>query len=172
MDSHCYCYYWDYCGYCYYLWLYFFHSGTRWRSCRRAFRRTLQWTFRDTHSSNTRRFSELSPSHAPPPPAPPLRQRAMAQLRPVSVPAVIKDMAGKNLAHTLPEFDRHYMPNGHLDPDVSATGTTLHIVQIWKVKLRELPEVSARFLRSWHMEHHHWINNNQAWIHLYLIASK
>ena len=38
---------------------------------------------------------EVSPSHAPPPPAPPLRQRAMAQLLPVSVPAVIKDMAGK-----------------------------------------------------------------------------
>jgi hypothetical protein len=34
-------------------------------------------------------------AHAPPPPAPPLRQRAMAQLLPVSVPAVIKDMAGK-----------------------------------------------------------------------------
>ncbi len=31
----------------------------------------------------------VSPSHAPPPPAPPLRQRAMAQLRPVSVPAVM-----------------------------------------------------------------------------------
>ena len=46
----------------------------------------------------------------------------MAQLLPVSVPAVIKDMAGKNLAHTLREFDRHYMPNGHPDPDVSATG--------------------------------------------------
>jgi hypothetical protein len=39
---------------------------------------------------------EVSPSHAPPLPAPPLRQRAMAQLLPVSVPAVIKDMAGKN----------------------------------------------------------------------------
>ena len=32
---------------------------------------------------------DVSPSHAPPPPAPPLRQRAMAQLRPVSVPAVM-----------------------------------------------------------------------------------
>jgi hypothetical protein len=36
---------------------------------------------------------EVSPSRALPPPAPPLRQRAMAQLLPVSVPAVIKDMA-------------------------------------------------------------------------------
>ena len=65
---------------------------------------------------------DVSPSHVPPPPVPPLRQRAMAQLRPVSVPAVIKDMAGKNLAQTLRDFDRHYMPNGHPDPDASATG--------------------------------------------------
>ena len=65
---------------------------------------------------------DVSPSLAPPPPAPPLRHRAMAQLRPVSVPAVIKDMAGKNLAQTLREFNRHYLPNGHPDPDVSATG--------------------------------------------------
>ncbi len=63
-----------------------------------------------------------SPAPAPPSPAPPLRQRAMAQLRPVSVPAVIKDMAGRNLAQTLRDFDRHYMPNGHPDPDSSATG--------------------------------------------------
>ena len=32
---------------------------------------------------------DVSPSHGPPPTAPPLRQRAMAQLRPVSVPAVM-----------------------------------------------------------------------------------
>jgi hypothetical protein len=44
----------------------------------------------------------------------------MAQLRPASVPAVINDTAGKNLAQTLRDFDRHYMPNGH--PDASATG--------------------------------------------------
>jgi hypothetical protein len=65
---------------------------------------------------------KVSPSLAPPPHAPPLRQRAMAQLLPVSVPAVIKDMAGKNLAKTLRDFDSHYMPNGQPDPDVSATG--------------------------------------------------
>ncbi len=63
---------------------------------------------------------DVSPSHAPHPPAPPLWQRAMAQLRTVSVPAVIKDMAGKHLAQTLRDFDRHYMPNGHPDPDASA----------------------------------------------------
>ena len=37
---------------------------------------------------------EVSPPRAPPPSAPPWRQRAIAQLLPVSVPAVIKDMAG------------------------------------------------------------------------------
>ena len=46
----------------------------------------------------------------------------MTQLLPGSVPAVIKDTAGKNLAHTLREFDRHCMPSGHPDLDVSATG--------------------------------------------------
>jgi hypothetical protein len=39
----------------------------------------------------------VSRSHAPPPPVPPLLQRATAQLRPVSIPAVIKDIAGKFL---------------------------------------------------------------------------
>ena len=53
---------------------------------------------------------EVSPSRALPPPAPLLRQRAMAQLLPVSVPAVIKDMAGKNLAKTLVSSTR-----GHWD---------------------------------------------------------
>ncbi len=41
--------------------------------------------------SRTPPTPDLSPSHAPPPPAPPVRQRAVAQLRPVSVTAVIKD---------------------------------------------------------------------------------
>ena len=54
---------------------------------------------------------DVSSSRAPPPPAPPLRQCAMAKLLPVSVPAVIKDMAGKNLAQKLQDFDSHYMPN-------------------------------------------------------------
>ncbi len=38
---------------------------------------------------------DVSRSHDPPPPVPPLLQRAMAQLRPVSIPVVIKDMADK-----------------------------------------------------------------------------
>jgi hypothetical protein len=45
---------------------------------------------------------DVSRSHDPPPP---VLQRAMAQLRPVSIPAVIKDIAGKFPAKTLRNFD-------------------------------------------------------------------
>jgi hypothetical protein len=48
---------------------------------------------------------DVSRSHDPPPPVPPYWQRAMAQLRPVSIPAVIKDMAGIFFAKTLRDFD-------------------------------------------------------------------
>ena len=48
---------------------------------------------------------DVSRSHDPPPSVPPLLQRAMAQLRPVSIPAVIKDIAGKFPAKTLRNFD-------------------------------------------------------------------
>ena len=47
----------------------------------------------DPSGTRTPSTPDVSPSHDPPPPAPPLRQRAMAQLRAVSIPAVIKDMA-------------------------------------------------------------------------------
>jgi hypothetical protein len=35
-------------------------------------------------------------SPSPPPSARPMRQRAMAQLRPVSIPEIVRDMAGSN----------------------------------------------------------------------------
>ncbi len=41
----------------------------------------------------------------------------MAQLRPVSIPAVIKDMADKTFGKTLRDFDGHFMPHGHPDAD-------------------------------------------------------
>ena len=49
---------------------------------------------------------EVSPSRAPPgpPPAPPLHQCAMAQLLPVYLPAVIKDMAGKKSFKNIARF--------------------------------------------------------------------
>ena len=35
-------------------------------------------------------------SQSPPPSARPMRPRAMAQLRPVSIPEIVRDMAGSN----------------------------------------------------------------------------
>ncbi len=68
---------------------------------------------------------DVSPSHAPPPPAPSLRQRAMAQLRSVSVPAVIKDMAGKILPKPCEILIDTICPTviRILIPDASATGS-------------------------------------------------
>ncbi len=64
-----------------------------------------------------------TPSSRSPPPASP-RVRAVAQLRPVSIPDIVRDMAGKNPQQKLADFDRHYMPNGVQEPDVSVTGNT------------------------------------------------
>ncbi len=54
---------------------------------------------------------DVSRSHDPPPPVPLLLQRAMAhwQLRPVSIPAVIKDMTDKFCAKTLRDFDEYIL---------------------------------------------------------------
>jgi hypothetical protein len=76
----------------------------------------------DPSGTRTPPTPAVSPSHDPPPGAPPLRQRAMAQLRPMSIPAVIKDMADIFFAKTLRDFDGHYMTHGHPDADDSARG--------------------------------------------------
>ena len=73
---------------------------------------------------------EVSPSRAPPPPAPPLYQRVMAKLLSVSVPAVIKDMAGENLAKTLRDFVATICPTDNQILMFLRPGSTLHIVQI------------------------------------------
>jgi hypothetical protein len=53
----------------------------------------------------------------------PMRQRAMAHLRPVSIPDIVRIMAGKNPVHEMADFDRHfYMPGGLPSPDASARG--------------------------------------------------
>jgi hypothetical protein len=63
----------------------------------------------DPSGTSTPPTPAVSPSHDPPPLASPLRQRAMAQLRPVSIPAVInlKDMADKTFSKTLRDFNGH-----------------------------------------------------------------
>jgi hypothetical protein len=62
------------------------------------------------------------PSRSPPPASP--RICAVAQLRPVSIPDIVRDMAGKNPQQKLADFDRYYMPDGVQEPDVSVTGNT------------------------------------------------
>ena len=70
---------------------------------------------------------EACDSHSGLPPSPipaPMRQRAMAQLRPVSIPEIVCNMAGKDPIQKIAEFDRHYMPDpdGQPAPDASARG--------------------------------------------------
>ena len=52
------------------------------------------------------------PVHAQPSPSPPrpIRQRATAQLRPVSIPNIVRDIARPDLSRRISDFDRHYMP--------------------------------------------------------------
>jgi hypothetical protein len=58
-----------------------------------------------------------------PPPSPrPLRQRAMAQLRPVSIPNVVCDIAGPDPLRKIADFDRHYMPDGQPADETSSRG--------------------------------------------------
>ena len=63
------------------------------------------------------------PSRSPPPASPlPARVRAVAQIRPVSIPEIVRDMAGKNTQQKLADFGRHYIPDGVPDADVSVKG--------------------------------------------------
>jgi hypothetical protein len=54
------------------------------------------------------------PVHAQPSPSPPrpIRQRAEAQLRPVSIPIIVSNMAGSDPSRRRSDLDRHYMPDG------------------------------------------------------------
>ncbi len=54
----------------------------------------------------------------------PLRQRAMVQLRPVSVPEIVRDMAGSDPLQKIADLDRHYMPEGRQAPEVSSRRTS------------------------------------------------
>jgi len=53
-----------------------------------------------------------------------MRQRAMAQLRPVSIPEIVRDMAGSDPVGRIQDFDRHYMPDGQPAPEASSRGTS------------------------------------------------
>ncbi len=60
------------------------------------------------------------------PPTSPLssRVRAVAHLRPVSIPDIVRDMAGKDPHRKIADFDRHYKPDGVQEPEASVTGST------------------------------------------------
>jgi len=62
-------------------------------------------------------------SPSPPPASRPMRQRAMAQLRPVSIPDIVRDMAGSDPVRRIEDFDKHYMPDGQPAPEASSRGT-------------------------------------------------
>ena len=50
------------------------------------------------------------------------RVRAIAQLRPVSIPDIVRDIAGSNPQQRIAAFDRHYMPDGVPAPEASVQG--------------------------------------------------
>ncbi len=64
-----------------------------------------------------------TPPTPPPPGSPiPARVRAVAQLRPVSIPDIVRDIAGNNPLQRIADFDRHYMPDGVPAPEASVQG--------------------------------------------------
>uniref|UniRef100_A0A7S0QMD2 C2H2-type domain-containing protein n=1 Tax=Cryptomonas curvata TaxID=233186 RepID=A0A7S0QMD2_9CRYP len=60
--------------------------------------------------------------HHQPSPSPPrpIRQRAMAQLRPVSIPNIVSEKAGPDPLRRIADFDRHYMPDGQPAAETSS----------------------------------------------------
>ena len=74
---------------------------------------------------------EREPHRARTPPTPPVqhepsgsRQRAMAQLRPVSIPNIVCDTAGPDPLRKIADFDRHYMPDGQPADESSSRGNS------------------------------------------------
>ncbi len=72
--------------------------------------------------------SVLSPSPSPAP----MRQRAMEHLRRVSIPDIVRNMAGKNPVQKMADFDGHYMPDDLPTSDASARGNTDDHRSEWK----------------------------------------
>ncbi len=62
---------------------------------------------------------QAEPSRSPPPSHRPMRQRAMAQLRPVSIPEIVRDMAGSDPVQKIADLDRHNMPEGQQAAEAS-----------------------------------------------------
>ncbi len=62
------------------------------------------------------------PSQSSPASPLPMRLPAVAQLRPVPIPEIVRDMAGKNPQQKIADFDRHYMTDGVPEPEASVGG--------------------------------------------------
>ena len=76
--------------------------------------------------TNTSNAAGPAPVHHQPSPSPPrpIHQRAMAQLRPVSIPNIVSDTAGPDPLRRIADFDRHYMPDGQPAAETSVCGNS------------------------------------------------
>ena len=92
----------------------------------------------------SRSHTPPTPDHHQPSPSPPrpIRQRAMAQLRPVSIPNLVSDMAGPDPLRKIANFDRHYMPDGQPAAESSARGNS----DAHRSQLKEMAEGLPRSL--------------------------
>ena len=95
----------------------------------------------------------------PPPPGSPIQAqvRAGVQLRPVSIPDIVRDIAGGNPQQRIAAFDRHYIINlyGVPAPEASVQRNAEDHRLNLKRKLMAYPEVLAMFLPSLHKTLHH-----------------
>ena len=80
----------------------------------------------EEEQQNPRSQIPPTPDHQQPSPSPPrpIRQRAMAQLRPVSIPNIVSEMAGPDPLRRMADFDRHYMPDGQPAAETSSRGNS------------------------------------------------
>ncbi len=138
-------------------------SGSRWWVLWTSF---SGWSSRGTHTSNFAGCAVLSPSPSPAP----MRQVAMAHIRPVSIPDIVRTMAWQNPVHEMAGFDRHYMPGGLPSPDASASENADHRMitalnwSDWSKRQMEFQEISVRFLLTRHMGLRHWRKQRSCWL--------
>ena len=90
---------------------------------------------------------QVDPSQSSPASPLPMRLRAVAQLQPVSIPKIVRDMAGKTPQQNIADFDQHYMQDGVPEPEASVDGNANEHRSILKRKAegisRTLSEVFA-----------------------------
>ena len=97
----------------------------------------------EEEQQNPRSQTPPTPAHHQPSPSPPrpIRQRAMAQLRPVSIPNIVSEMAGPDPLRRIADFDRHYMPDGQpADKSSSHWNSDAHRSELEKNETYDDPE--------------------------------